>query len=44
MIYEKIICSIADDDLKLKLYKKIDWKKTFVKFIEEDEEDDDLPF
>lgn len=35
---------IFDDDLKLKFYRKTDWKKSFVKFTEEDDEDDDLPF
>ena len=36
---------IFDDDLKLKLFKKSEWKKSFVKFIEIDEEEhDDLPF
>ncbi|MFA9193541.1 DUF4062 domain-containing protein [Flavobacterium sp. FBOR7N2.3] len=35
---------IFDDDMKLKFYKKTDWKKSFVKFIEEEDEDDDLPF
>jgi len=35
---------IFDDDLKLKFYRKTDWKKSFIKFTEEDDEDDDLPF
>lgn len=36
---------IFDDDFKLKLYKKSDWKKDYVKFTEIDEEEhDDLPF
>ncbi len=35
---------IFDDDFKLKFYKKTEWKKSFVKFIEEEDEDDDLPF
>lgn len=36
---------IFDEDLKLKLFKKSEWKKSFVKFIEiEEDEHDDLPF
>ena len=36
---------IFDEDLKLKLFKKSEWKKAFVKFTEiEDDEHDDLPF
>ncbi|RKS94197.1 uncharacterized protein DUF4062 [Flavobacterium limicola] len=35
---------IFDEDFKLKFYKKTEWKKSFVKFIEEEDEDDDLPF
>ena len=36
---------IFEDDLKLKLFKKSEWKKSFVKFTEIDEEEhDDLPF
>jgi len=35
---------VFDEDLKLKFYKKSDWKKVFVKFTEEEEEVDDLPF
>ncbi|SCZ02244.1 DUF4062 domain-containing protein [Flavobacterium caeni] len=36
--------AIFDDDLKLKFIKRSDWKKTYVKFTEENEDDDDLPF
>lgn len=36
---------IFDEDLKLKLFKKSEWRKAFVKFSEiEDDEHDDLPF
>ena len=36
---------IFDDDFKLKLFKKSEWKKSYVKFNEIDEEEhDDLPF
>ena len=36
---------IFDEDLKLKLFKKSEWKKSFVKFTQiEDDEYDDLPF
>jgi hypothetical protein len=35
---------IFEEDLKLKLFKKSEWKKDFVKYTVEDDEHDDLPF